>query len=284
MNLFHAWLPQPQTTLFPMQPPQQILLILLLPFAAAAWIALALRKEGRFASYVSVAAAVAVAGLALALVFGGQRDFPASWEWLRLGDFSLSIGFKFDDLAALMLSIVAVVGLCVHVFSLGYMRDDGAKARFFGGLSIFMFSMLGIVFADNLFMMFIFWELVGFSSYLLINHYHEKQSAADAAKKAFIVNRVGDFGFLLGIVMCYWLNGTVNLTDLASHHVYSSWVPLLLFCGAVGKSAQLPLQVWLPDAMEGPTPVSALIHAATMVAAGVYMLCRNNVLMVPQAL
>ena len=205
-------------------------------------------------------------------------------EWLKLGDFSLSLGLKFDDLAALMLAIVGIVGLCVHVFSLGYMHDDPAKARYFGGLSIFMFSMLGIVLADNLFMMFIFWELVGFSSWTLINHFHEKQSAADAAKKAFIVNRVGDFGFLLGIVMCYWLNGTVSLDALAKEHVFSAAIPLLLFCGAVGKSAQLPLHVWLPDAMEGPTPVSALIHAATMVAAGIYMLCRINVLMVPQAL
>jgi NADH-quinone oxidoreductase subunit L len=133
-------------------------------------------------------------------------------------------------------------------------------------------------------MMFIFWELVGFSSWLLINHFHEKQSAADAAKKAFIVNRVGDFGFLLGIVACYWLNGTVNLTALGDKHVFSTMIPLLLFCGAVGKSAQLPLHVWLPDAMEGPTPVSALIHAATMVAAGIYMLCRINPLMTPDAL
>jgi NADH-quinone oxidoreductase subunit L len=183
-----------------------------------------------------------------------------------------------------MLSIVGVVGLCVHVFSLGYMHDDAAKARYFGGLSIFMFSMIGIVLADNLFMMFIFWELVGFSSYFLINHWNEKASASDAAKKAFIVNRVGDFGFLLGIITCYWMNGTVNLSELAAGHVYSRLIPLLLFCGAVGKSAQLPLQVWLPDAMEGPTPVSALIHAATMVAAGIYMLCRINVLMVPDAL
>ena len=201
----------------------------------------------------------------------------------------ISLGFKFDDLAALMLVIVGIVGLCVHVFSLGYMHDDAAKARYFGGLSIFMFSMLGIVFADNLFMMFIFWELVGFSSYVLINHWHEKQSAADASKKAFIANRVGDFGFLLGIVMCYWLNGTVSLTELAAKGeahtlVFSTLIPLFLFCGAVGKSAQLPLHVWLPDAMEGPTPVSALIHAATMVAAGIYMLCRINLLMVPAAL
>jgi NADH-quinone oxidoreductase subunit L len=187
-----------------------------------------------------------------------------------------------------MLSVVGVVGLCVHVFSLGYMRDDSARSRYYGGLSIFMFSMTGIVLADNLFMMFIFWELVGFSSYFLIGHWNAKASAADAAKKAFIVNRVGDFGLLLGIILCYWTNGTVSLSALGEGHglahvAYSRLIPLLLFCGAVGKSAQLPLQVWLPDAMEGPTPVSALIHAATMVAAGVYMLCRINVLMVPQA-
>ncbi len=138
-------------------------------------------------------------------------------------------------------------------------------------------------------MMFIFWELVGFSSWLLINHWHERPAPAAAAKKAFITNRVGDFGFLLGIILCYWLHGTVNLSDLAvqatsGHAIYSRAIPLLLFCGAVGKSAQVPLHVWLPDAMEGPTPVSALIHAATMVAAGIYMLCRIQVLMVPEAL
>jgi NADH-quinone oxidoreductase subunit L len=138
-------------------------------------------------------------------------------------------------------------------------------------------------------MMFIFWELVGFSSWLLINHWHERPAAAAAAKKAFITNRVGDFGFLLGILMCYWTRGTVQLGDLAAqassgYAVYTRAIPLLLFCGAVGKSAQLPLQVWLPDAMEGPTPVSALIHAATMVAAGIYMLCRIEPVMVPDAL
>ena len=271
-----------------MTPVQTALAILLLPLASAALIALFLRRQGAVASYVSVAAAGAIAVLSLQLILGGHR-FEASAEWLRFGDFAVSLGIKFDDLAALMMFVVGVVGFLIHVFSLGYMHDDAARARFFGGLSIFMFSMIGIVLADNLFMIFIFWELVGFSSWLLIGHYHHKQSAADAAKKAFIVNRVGDFGFLLGIVMCYWANGTVNLTELAQHSpgnglVYSTLIPLLLFCGAVGKSAQMPLQVWLPDAMEGPTPVSALIHAATMVAAGVYMLCRINVLMVPDAL
>ncbi len=262
--------------------------VLILPLVSAAIIALFLRRSGGIAAAVSTLTAAAIAVIAVMLALGNAR-FTASYEWMRFGDFAISLGFKFDDLAALMLVIVGIVGLCVHVFSLGYMHDDAAKARYFGGLSIFMFSMLGIVFADNLFMMFIFWELVGFSSYVLINHWHAKQSASDASKKAFIANRVGDFGFLLGIILCYWLNGTVNLTELAAKGdahtlVFSTLVPLLLFCGAVGKSAQLPLHVWLPDAMEGPTPVSALIHAATMVAAGIYMLCRINVLMVPDAL
>ena len=264
-------------------------LILVLPLASAALCALFLRRQGGLASAVSVTAAAAIAVCSGLLIFGGHREFPASWEWLRFGDFALSIGFKFDDLSALMLFVVSFVGFLIHVFSLGYMHDDPARGRYFGGLSIFMFSMLGIVLADNLLMIFIFWELVGFSSYLLINHWFERPSAAAASKKAFIVNRVGDFGFLLGIILCYWLNGTVNLSELAAKSsagalVASTAVPLLLFCGALGKSAQMPLHVWLPDATEGPTPVSALIHAATMVAAGIYMLCRIHVLMVPDAL
>ena len=262
---------------------QHAIFLLVLPLVSAAVIALFLRQRGALASYVSVAAAAVIAAISLILLQHGER-FEASVEWLRFGSFAVNLGIKFDDLAALMLFVVGVVGFLIHVFSLGYMHDDSARARFFGGLSIFMFSMLGIVLADNLFMIFIFWELVGFSSWLLIGHYLAKPSASDAAKKAFIVNRVGDFGFLLGIVMCYWLNGTVNLTELGQGHLFSTAIPLLLFCGAVGKSAQMPLQVWLPDAMEGPTPVSALIHAATMVAAGVYMLCRINVLMVADAL
>jgi NADH-quinone oxidoreductase subunit L len=267
---------------------QHAILILLLPLAAATVIALFLRQRGALASYVSVAAAGVIAAISIILLLHGER-FEASVEWLRFGDFAINLGIKYDDLAGLMLFVVGFVGFLIHVFSLGYMHDDAARARFFGGLSIFMFSMIGIVLADNLFMIFIFWELVGFSSWLLINHYHHKQSAADASKKAFIVNRIGDFGFLLGIIMCYWLNGTVSFTELGAMGaenklVISTAIPLLLFCGAVGKSAQMPLQVWLPDAMEGPTPVSALIHAATMVAAGIFMLCRINVLMVADAL
>ena len=256
------------------------LLTLLTPLASALVIALFLRRAGGIAALVSTFTAALVAAGGLTLAFGGFRGtaVDASATWLALGDFTLSLGIKFDDLSALMISIVGIVGLCVHVFSLGYMHDDSAKARYFGGLSIFMFSMLGIVLADNLFMIFIFWELVGFSSYVLINHYHAKQSAADASKKAFIANRVGDFGFLLGIIACYYAFGTVNLSEIADKvqggALVSATIPLLLFCGAVGKSAQMPLHVWLPDAMEGPTPVSALIHAATMVAAGIFMLCR----------
>ena len=272
-----------------MDPARLAALVLLLPLASAALIALFLRRRGALAAAVSVAAAAGIAVVSSLLIFGGHRDFPASVEWLRLGNFTVSFGVKFDDLAALMLFVVSYVGFFIHVFSLGYMRDDPARGRFFAGLSVFMFSMTGIVLADNLFMLFVFWELVGFSSYLLIGHWYERPSASDAAKKAFIVNRVGDFGFLLGIIYCYWLHGTVNLGELATqagagHLAFSRAVPLLLFCGAIGKSAQLPLQVWLPDAMEGPTPVSALIHAATMVAAGIYMLCRIQMLMVPQAL
>jgi NADH-quinone oxidoreductase subunit L len=267
---------------------QHAILILLLPLASATIIALFLRKHGALASWLSTATAGAMAAISIILLLHGER-FESSVEWLRFGDFALSLGVKYDDLAALMLFIVGFVGFLIHAFSLGYMHDDAARARFFGGLSIFMFSMIGIVLADNLFMIFIFWELVGFSSWLLINHYHHKQSAADASKKAFIVNRVGDFGFLLGIIWCYWANDTVNFTELAAKGdagtlVVTTAIPLLLFCGAVGKSAQMPLQVWLPDAMEGPTPVSALIHAATMVAAGIFMLCRINVLMVADAL
>lgn len=205
-------------------------------------------------------------------------------NWIALGDvLQVDIGLRWDRLARGMMFVVTLVGTLVHVFSLAYMREDEAKARYFGCLSLFMFSMTGIVLADNLVMMFIFWELVGVSSYLLIGHWFTKASAADAAKKAFITNRIGDFGFLIGILMLFGLTGTVSFTGLenwlAGGHAGASAglltaAALCLFCGAVGKSAQAPLHVWLPDAMEGPTPVSALIHAATMVAAGVFMLVR----------
>ncbi|MGY8690149.1 MAG: NADH-quinone oxidoreductase subunit L, partial [Verrucomicrobiales bacterium] len=179
------------------------------------------------------------------------------------------------------------VGALVHIFSLGYMAKDESKGRYFGCLSLFMFSMTGIVLADNFAMMFIFWELVGVSSYLLIGHWFTKNAPVEAAKKAFLTNRIGDFGFMIGILMLWGMTGTIVFSDMeagaisaaASHSKMFGIAVLCLFCGAVGKSAQMPLHVWLPDAMEGPTPVSALIHAATMVAAGVFMLARVSFLL-----
>src|SRR2546422_4812624 len=161
------------------------------------------------------------------------------------------------------------------------MRDDGGKSRFFAALSLFMFAMLGIVLANNFVMLFIFWELVGFTSYVLIGHWFYRDAAADAANKAFITTRIGDFGFMIGILMIWMATGSIvfaeiapRMSTLTGHPLFLTIVALVIFCGAVGKSAQFPLHVWLPDAMEGPTPISALIHAATMVAAGVYMLVR----------
>ncbi len=180
-----------------------------------------------------------------------------------------------------MAIVVSGVGALIHIYSLGYMRDDEGKSRYFAALSLFMFAMLGIVFANNFVMLFIFWELVGFTSYVLIGHWFFRDAAADAANKAFITTRIGDFGFMTGILMIWMTTGSVVFAEVAprmsmfgGHPTFVAIVALLIFCGAVGKSAQFPLHVWLPDAMEGPTPVSALIHAATMVAAGVYMLVR----------
>ena len=164
------------------------------------------------------------------------------------------------------------------------MRTDAGYSRYFAGLSLFLFSMIGIVLASNLLLLFIFWELVGVYSYLLISHWFEKPAAADAGKKAFITNRIGDFGFLLGILFVWQIHGTLDIIELAGMGAVTTTAGLLIFCGAVGKSAQFPLHVWLPDAMEGPTPVSALIHAATMVAAGVYMLCKLFFLFTADAL
>ncbi|MGJ8641252.1 MAG: NADH-quinone oxidoreductase subunit L [Opitutaceae bacterium] len=258
---------------------QYLLAALLTPLASAALIAFFLRRQGVIASFVSVAAAAAIFVFTLLAIPAPGESVVASWEWLRFGNFEVFMGFFFDGTSATMLTMVAFVGFLIHVFSLGYMADDGARARFFGGLSIFMFSMVGIILADNLIMIFVFWELVGFSSYMLIGHYLHTEEAAAASKKAFIVNRIGDLGFLVGIVYAYWHFGTTNLSEMqgivaANSELVSATIAALLACGFIGKSAQFPLHVWLPDAMAGPTPVSALIHAATMVAAGVYFLIR----------
>jgi NADH-quinone oxidoreductase subunit L len=259
---------------------QILLAALLTPLLSAVLIACFLRRRGTLASYLSVAAAAGICAFSyLAIQATDGSTIRAAIEWLSFGNFTVSMGFLFDGVAATMLTMVAFVGLLIHVFSLGYMADDKAKGRFFGGLSIFMFSMLGIILADNLIMIFVFWELVGFSSYMLIGHYLDTDEAAAASKKAFIVNRIGDLGFLVGIVYAYWHFGTTNLEAMgaavnADPSLISWVIAALLMCGFIGKSAQFPLHVWLPDAMAGPTPVSALIHAATMVAAGVYFLIR----------
>ena len=259
---------------------QILLAALLAPLLSAVLIACFLRRRGTLASYLSVAAAAGICVFSyLAIKANEAEPIRAAIEWLSFGNFTVSMGFLFDGVAATMLAMVAFVGLLIHVFSLGYMADDKAKGRFFGGLSIFMFSMLGIILADNLIMIFVFWELVGFSSYMLIGHYLDTDDAAAASKKAFIVNRIGDLGFLIGIVYAYWLFGTTNIEAMgaavnADPSLISWVIAALLMCGFIGKSAQFPLHVWLPDAMAGPTPVSALIHAATMVAAGVYFLIR----------
>ena len=249
-------------------------LLLFLPLAVAAINQLALRR-GPLAPWLSTASAIATLVISLRLL-GQSGTFNI--DWATIGDFHLQIGIKLDQLSTGMMTVVTGVGALVHIFSLSYMKDDAAKNRYFTGLSLFMFSMTGIVLSSNFIMTFIFWELVGLSSYLLIGHWYHKDSAADAAKKAFLCNRVGDFGFMIGILMLWGITGTLAFDEMKvpaeiSAGVLSAAV-LCIFCGAVGKSAQLPLHVWLPDAMEGPTPVSALIHAATMVAAGVYMLFR----------
>ena len=264
--------------------------VLFLPLLSAAVTLFFLRKNGNLASLLSVFTAGGILVLALGLIFSFDEEVMA-WDatWFSMGGWELRFGFLIDAPARLLLFVVAFVGFLIHIFSLGYMENDPARPRYFGGLSIFMFSMLGITLADNLIMIFVFWELVGFSSYLLIAHYFTTDEASKASRKAFIVNRVGDFGFLIGIILTYWTFGTVNLSELAdladfSPNLTSTALCLALACGFIGKSAQFPLHVWLPDAMAGPTPVSALIHAATMVAAGVYLLLRIDFLFTDEAL
>ena len=284
--------------------------LLIAPLVATIAILLHLHRKPDMAIFASVGSASLCFLIALAVAFGGIPE-PAPFEWISLPGWTVDIGMIFDPLSKGMLLIVTGIGLLIHIYSIGYMSHDPGRGRFFGGLSIFMFSMTGIVLADNLIMLFLFWEGVGLSSYLLIGFWYEKESAAQAANKAFVCNRLADFGFMVGILTFWFLMGTVSVRpgvlaplykenalpqkgsiinqveivttqadSYASQHGVVATPVLLtimvvgLFLGCVGKSAMVPLHVWLPDAMEGPTPVSALIHAATMVAAGVYMLCR----------
>ncbi|MEK6584729.1 MAG: NADH-quinone oxidoreductase subunit L, partial [Nitrospirota bacterium] len=272
-------------------------LIPLLPLTAFLILGLAGRHINARAHLVAVPAVL----LSLALSVGAFVEVASGsvislplYTWLTSGTLDIHIGLHIDRLTAVMLLLVTGVSSLVHVYTIGYMHGDPGYARFFGYIALFTFSMLMLVLADNLLQLFVFWEAVGLCSYLLIGHWYERASACAAATKAFLVNRVGDFGFMLGLLLVWYSFGSLNYLDIfpALHEATDvtmnllgpfggTWevsvftlIALLLFTGAVGKSAQVPLHVWLPDAMEGPTPISALIHAATMVTAGVFMVAR----------
>jgi NADH-quinone oxidoreductase subunit L len=254
-------------------------------------------ERSRFAPYVLITSLLAALALSCSAVLGlWQSPTHAPTEmratWLAINPngegLTLEVGALLDPLSGLMLAVVSLVSLLVQIYSIGYMRGDRGYGRYFAFMSLFSFSMLGLVIANNFLQTYVFWELVGLCSYLLIGYYYQATIAANAAKKAFIVTRFGDVGFLLGIIALSKAGGTFNFLHLQQAIESNSLMPfffgqsifvtvcaLLIFSGAVGKSAQFPLHVWLPDAMEGPTPVSALIHAATMVAAGVYLVARS---------
>ena len=263
-------------------------LIPAVPFAASLIILSLSNPRRRSAAAVAVAGQVAALALSIVVFLptlqtNGFRAVQ-NFTWFSFGDDALRIGFVLDPLAATMLLMITLVGLCIFIFSAGYMAEDKNFVRFFAYLSFFSGAMLGVVIANSLLLLFIFWELVGLASYLLIGFWIERPSAAAAAKKAFITTRIGDMGFFLGMLWLYHRSGTLLFYDdgrgclesagVAMLGANATFIALLIFFGAVGKSGQFPLHVWLPDAMEGPTPVSALIHAATMVAAGVFLVAR----------
>jgi len=263
-------------------------LIPAVPLTASLIVLSLANSRRKAAAALAVTGQVAVLAISI-LAFVSTLQTPAfravhNFIWFTFGENALRIGWVLDPLAAAMLVMIALVGLCIFVFSVGYMAEDKNFTRFFAYLSFFSGAMLGVVIANSLLLFFIFWELVGLASYLLIGFWIEKPSAAAAAKKAFITTRIGDMGFFLGILWLYGRSGTLLFYDggrgclenagLITLGASGTFIALLIFCGAIGKSGQFPLHVWLPDAMEGPTPVSALIHAATMVAAGVFLVAR----------
>jgi NADH-quinone oxidoreductase subunit L len=209
--------------------------------------------------------------------FWNETPYVLKIEWFSTGLSAIYADIILTNESVLMLAVVSLVSFLVHIFSIGYMTGDAAVKKYFAMLGFFTFSMQGIVLADNLLLLFVFWELVGFSSYMLIGHWNDRPAAARAASKAFIMNRIGDVVFLVGLMIIWTNTGSLNINDVLIHASLADWktaASLCIFCGVIGKSAQFPLFTWLPDAMEGPTPVSALIHAATMVAAGVYLMIR----------
>ncbi len=269
----------------------------LIPALPLAGVALSLLLGDRLGKRGTAWLACGVVGLAFALALRAVLALAALPEaeralqetvftWIRVGDFKVDVAFLLDPLSAVMVLVVTGVGFLIHVYSAGYMAHDESFRRFFLYLNLFMFSMLMLVLADNFLVMFVGWEGVGLCSYLLIGFWYAKPAAAAAGMKAFIVNRIGDFGFILGMLTLFAFGGSLKYEQLfaVAPHVFAigstaiTAATLLMFLGATGKSAQLPLYTWLPDAMEGPTPVSALIHAATMVTAGVYMVARCHTL------
>ena len=275
---------------------QLSLVVLLLPLFGFAVLIFFGKRLPRQGDWIETGIVTAALGLSLAILYGKLALYHAETISLRftwvdfrnvpgIGPLSIVLGFSLDNLSAIMLVVVTLISTVVHWFSIGYMHDDVRYSRYFAMLGFFTFSMLTIVLSDNLFLLYVGWELVGISSYLLIGHWYEKKSASNAAIKAFVVNRIGDFGFFTGILILWTTFRTFGLQEIFEG-IHRGTLPfgsetwltisgLLIFCGAIGKSAQFPLHVWLPDAMEGPTPVSALIHAATMVAAGVYLIART---------
>lgn len=271
-----------------------ILFLPLLAFGIQIFIGKRLPRQG---DWVSVSAVIITLILALAMfgsmVVSHDPNFSqqASLNWLDMGVFKIHLGFLIDNMTITMLLVVALISSMTHIFSLKYMEGDIRYSRYYAYLGLFTFSMNGIVLANNLISMYIFWELVGVSSYLLIGHWFEKDSAADAAKKAFLTNRIGDIGFFIGIMLIFSSLGTFMFSEIFDSIAAGKMggglltaAGIGLFCGAMGKSSQFPLHIWLPDAMEGPTPVSALMHAATMVAAGVYLSVRLFPVFTPEAL
>jgi NADH-quinone oxidoreductase subunit L len=262
-----------------------VLFLPLLGFVVTLFLAKKVEKIYLFENLIIILAFVLSVWLMISkLVMLPGESVTAEFEWINLGNVTIELGFLIDNISVLMIFVVTLISMLVHLFSVVYMKGDKRYNRYFAYLGIFTFSMTGIVFTHNILMMYIFWELVGLSSYLLIGFWYEKKSASDAGKKAFIVNRVGDLGMFAGILMLFYTYNTfsfetiftqISLGNLPFNSEFWLTVTgILIFGGAIGKSAQFPLHVWLPDAMEGPTPVSALIHAATMVAAGVYLVVR----------
>ncbi len=274
--------------------PASLLAIPLLPLASFVLTLLFGRRMGVRAHWLPIITVLISFVCALAAFFRVRSGVIINqdlYTWIESGSLSVSVGFLVDQLTAVMLLVVTSVSSLVHIYSVGYMKGEDGYYRFFAYLSLFTFSMLMLVLGNNFLQLFFGWEAVGLSSYLLIGFYYEKQSAADAGKKAFIVNRFGDFGFILGLFLIFTQFGSLHyhevfaqagglagqsITLFGAQVQTATLIALLLFCGAIGKSAQIPLHVWLPDAMEGPTPVSALIHAATMVTAGVFLVARCN--------